>query len=702
MSVGGVSLNVPITQAREVSVIVMPIPGTIVHLSPSFYPPVLQGIKVYPNQPFRFDFILYKGDLLSSKWGNDRNADRIWRTEVSKLIKYFLASLTIPEKDLWVNLSPYEKDRIIPQAFGLTEMGRDLLAEDYMLKQITASLIYPEDKTGKRFWKRIYEESKRKFGTTSIPVNTFNKVWIVPEKAVIYENAKAATAYVVDAKLKVMLEEDYLAFNKSKVILGTAKDLAMSPNDVNSLASRIVREVVIPELTKEVNEGKNFAQLRQVYNSLILATWYKSKIKDSILAEVYVNKNKIEGIGYRAKGYGVRDKQGKLLHYPLPLTPEAIYQSYLQAFKKGAYNYIKEEIDPVTHQTVPRKYFSGGVDASSLSDTTVVSNTAMLIQGQGEATDVTVDLKKESAGIKAAVGVDQIAKHPDLAMVEHTAGKRKEKKPFLTFKSILEGTTLFDAIKRQYPSGQFKDIEVIGKERDLVQEIFSQAQGVKGGVVLSATVVMENDRMHILIVGKAENFQNKRKIREILRSSTPDYSFIPHYDFFISFVENEGLKVIHLRYVSSTIRGKMRDVFINIDKDLHENFQKDEYSITTDPENPKVSIFMDHFLENLASPTSDSTLKSFVASRYEYNEDAAPNIVVSSIRRQLPNRAMIVRHLGGIDLRPNVLSLANGSGSIRVHIDPAELAAWQGAEGLTFDIVNMRLVNDMHGWLGLN
>ena len=38
-------------------------------------------------------------------------------------------------------------------------MGRDLLAEDYMLKQITASLIYPEDETGKKFWKRIYEEA---------------------------------------------------------------------------------------------------------------------------------------------------------------------------------------------------------------------------------------------------------------------------------------------------------------------------------------------------------------------------------------------------------------------------------------------------------------------------------------------------------------------------------------------------------------
>ena len=33
--------------------------------------------------------------------------------EYTKLIKYFLASLTIPDDHQWVNLSPYEKNRII-------------------------------------------------------------------------------------------------------------------------------------------------------------------------------------------------------------------------------------------------------------------------------------------------------------------------------------------------------------------------------------------------------------------------------------------------------------------------------------------------------------------------------------------------------------------------------------------------------------
>ncbi len=53
-----------------------------------------------------------------------------------KLIKYFMAALTIPEEDLWVNLSPYEAHRITPQKLGETELGKSLLSQDYILKQL--------------------------------------------------------------------------------------------------------------------------------------------------------------------------------------------------------------------------------------------------------------------------------------------------------------------------------------------------------------------------------------------------------------------------------------------------------------------------------------------------------------------------------------------------------------------------------------
>ncbi|MBF0618934.1 MAG: histidine phosphatase family protein [Candidatus Omnitrophica bacterium] len=313
----------------------LPQPGTFVSLSPAFNSPLLKGIKIHPDDPFWVDFILDQGDALRGD-------------EALRLIKYFLASITVPEKDLWVNLSPYEKDRIIPDAFGVTEMGRDLLSQDYILKQVAASLLYPEGETGKKFWAEVYRQAYAQYGTTDIPVDIFNKVWIVPEKAVVYESKDAA--YVTESRLKVMLESDYLAEQNNRrgdVVPGPITDdhqMSEPPARLYvDIAKDIFRSVVIPVLEKEVNEGKNFAQLRQVYHSLILAIWFKDKIKESLLGKAYVDRNKIVGLS----------RSGDL-------APEQIWQQYVKAFKKGAYNYIQDEYDPATREVVPKKYFSGG------------------------------------------------------------------------------------------------------------------------------------------------------------------------------------------------------------------------------------------------------------------------------------------------------------------------------------------------------
>ncbi|MFH0753116.1 MAG: hypothetical protein V2A70_00950 [Candidatus Omnitrophota bacterium] len=332
--------GIPVRHCFAQEAVTLPAPGGMLQLSSAFAPPLLKGIKVYRNDPFRFDFILDTGDM-SSDVGT-LHATSL-RNDSNRLIKYFLAALTIPEKDLWVNLSPYEQDRIVPDAFGQTEMGRDLLAQDYILKQITASVIYPDGKAGKEFWGKVYAEALKRYGTTDIPVDTFNKVWIIPEKATVYENNDAA--YVVESKLKVMLEEDYLALEKTAVVMGAPQTTLVT----NKLGSDIVREVVLPILEKEVNEGKNFTALRQVYNSLILATWYKRKfvgaIHESPFSHYYIDQHRIVGID-------IVDKDEK----------EKIWQQYVEAFKKGAYNLINEEYDPIDQKTIPRKYFSGGTD----------------------------------------------------------------------------------------------------------------------------------------------------------------------------------------------------------------------------------------------------------------------------------------------------------------------------------------------------
>ena len=398
----------PMVLAQEIA---LPQPGTRVSLSPEFNPPVLKGVTIDPQNPFHFDFILDKGDSYNSPplvGGARGGGNQELKEESAKLIKYFLSAITTPEKDLWVNLSPYEKQRIIPESFGQTDMGRDLLAQDYLLKQITASLIYPEDEFGKKFWKRVYEEAAKKYGNTNVPVNTFNKVWIVPEKAKVYEHGN--TAFIVNAKLKVMMEEDYVALNKNdksaesrglaenfngrRISLAEANK-TQTARDVfkSAIGTQIIREIVIPALETEVNEGQNFAPLRQVYNSLILAVWFKKRMKDSILGRKYMDQNKVEGIHYESlaslRGIPTSRDDAAISNRTTNDT-EAIYQRYLQAFKKGVFNYIKEEdISPPPvggargGGTIPRKYFSGGAEMSYAMTTTyfvedISSNEAQL------------------------------------------------------------------------------------------------------------------------------------------------------------------------------------------------------------------------------------------------------------------------------------------------------------------------------------
>ena len=305
----------------------MPDPGTMVGLTQVYTPTYLKGMKIDANDPFKFDFMIYRGD-------ENLTADQK-QAEYPKLVKYFLAALAIPDTDQWVNLSPYEEERIVPDNFGLTEMGRDFLAQDYLLKQISSSLTHPDTDLGKKFWDEVYARAYDKFGTTEIPTDTFNKVWVTPDKAVIYE--KDGAVMVLEQHLKVMLDKDYLATRMNNTGGQVAEE-----NDAALISQQVMREVIIPAIEKEVNEGRSFAPVRQVYSGMLLATWYKMALKESILGKLYADQSKVKGV----------DQD--------PRTNQEIYTKYVEAFKKGVFNMIKEDVDRYSQEIIPRKYFSGG------------------------------------------------------------------------------------------------------------------------------------------------------------------------------------------------------------------------------------------------------------------------------------------------------------------------------------------------------
>ncbi|MEI6438222.1 MAG: hypothetical protein WCO69_05690 [Candidatus Omnitrophota bacterium] len=298
----------------------LPAPGVMVAPGAALRPPVLRGIRVNMKDPFRFQFLVEEGQQAFTDEEADRN------------LKYFFTALTVPEKEVWVNLSPLESGRIVPDVLADTAMGRDLLGQDYLLKQLSSSMLFPEQGIGKEFWQRVYARAAKEFGTTDIPLDVVSRVWITPGDIDVQE--RGGTAVIARATLQVMTEDDYLSREGKGSVVAPEKQLM----------TRVFREVVVPELEREVNSSEHFTAVRQVYNALILAAWYKRRFSDGTLSKEYVDRGKTAGIS-------TGDKTMRA----------AIYERYLEAYKKGVFNFIREEAD-VSGDVLPRKYFSGGVD----------------------------------------------------------------------------------------------------------------------------------------------------------------------------------------------------------------------------------------------------------------------------------------------------------------------------------------------------
>lgn len=313
----------------------LPEPTSVVAVSRQYNAPFLRGIKLDEDNPFKIEFLV---DTASK---ND-----ISKQEASSLIKYFMAALTVPAEALWVNLSPYEHDRIIPEKLGKTDLGEVLLKQDYLLKQVSASLTHPETEIGKDYWSAVDM------------TQTYNKIWVVADKADVYKRDNSVL--ISEATLKVMTEEDYLARENSTI----------SSNVID--ASDVLRNKILPAIEKDINYGKNFSKLRQVYSAVILASWFKDMFMDDIYGS-YVDRQKISGLE-------LEDLQLK----------NKVYALYVDAFTKGVYNFSRKEIAEGKNKKVHRSYFSGGLVVQPPMNK--VANSPMF---DGAKKHLTVTLKPE-------------------------------------------------------------------------------------------------------------------------------------------------------------------------------------------------------------------------------------------------------------------------------------------------------------------
>jgi hypothetical protein len=270
------------------------------------------------------------------------------------LLKYFFIGLSLPNDSFWVNLRPDSPDNIIDDKLAQTDIGRILLEADLELKKDTARATSPETPEGQQYWNKLYQKAEELFGSQNVTIPTLTRPWIVPDEIIIRETTDSA--YIYKATLKVMLEQDYL---KNDAVYNFKDDRL---KQLNEYSSQLIRELIIPKLTKEVNTSKKYAALRQVYYSLILAQWFKARHQ-----------------GLSSSLGPARDKQGTVpdvysrLINSRDLTnltskefysKETYFKAYQKSFKDGEYNFQTPVSTPFGQ--VIRSYFSGGFQVGTL------------------------------------------------------------------------------------------------------------------------------------------------------------------------------------------------------------------------------------------------------------------------------------------------------------------------------------------------
>jgi hypothetical protein len=296
-----------------------------------FRPLHLRYISYQPEQN-KFRLLLDRGD-------NSGISKSALNTSTQKLMEYFFIGLALPNDSFWVNLRPDLKSGMIDSDLAKTDLGKILLEADVNLKKDTAQLTSPATAQGQEYWGKLNKKAAELFGTSNIDIPTIARPWIVPDEIIMRETESGA--YVYKATLKVMLEQDYLRGSDTY----NFKDERLK--QLNEYAAELMRKIIVPGLTRQVNSETKYAGLRQVYYSLILAQWFKQKFAGRYGAYVQLVDSRVVS--------GLTSKS--------TWSTDTYYQAYLESIREGEYSMTSA--GQKTTQPA-RRYFGGGIQLSML------------------------------------------------------------------------------------------------------------------------------------------------------------------------------------------------------------------------------------------------------------------------------------------------------------------------------------------------
>jgi hypothetical protein len=277
----------------------------------------------------------------------------------------FFVGLFMPNNLFWVNLNPWEPNRLLGDGLEKTDAGRVMLEADLQMKKDFANYKNPcESDVGAQYWKKLDEKSdqlvqnlKKKYPNDFnekdiITFSTVSRNWIVPDK--INAQGTGDTIYLESATLKIESEpvyehsqydvKDRLTFLFSQSV---KDDLAAAAKEYGKYSMELQDEMIRPLVIRDINTQKEYADLRTVYHSLILAQWYKNKFQSSPAL------------------FSDEFNSGKIVSYEsdTPWKPESTWQAYRTSFEEHEYECIKtqEFTQGTTKITSTKTYEGGGV-----------------------------------------------------------------------------------------------------------------------------------------------------------------------------------------------------------------------------------------------------------------------------------------------------------------------------------------------------
>ena len=375
-----------------------PDPSLLLFPSANFHPPVLASMVVRDGaSPSNMNFIITRGD--------DKLEGDSFEKESEKLISFFLTTLNAPDDDIFVNLAPDESNRMLGPHLEGTQLGHAMLEEDYRLKRLSASLLHPDTDSGRAFWRQVFKEARVRRIKPNTVFSTFQRVWIVPDVASVYVGEIDKNNPILrDDETQISVSESYLrVVCEHQHIADYSSVTPVDTRWTGDAYSEIFTDLIVPIIEKEVNNGRHFSGLRQIYHSMTLAAWCKKAYRsDPAWAQWFNPENRMSPSISSITPYiigrknvdtasdselvssptlnednannrnrtpsGLSAEQAKAVQrirdsnaYDVPENRE-YFERYLSIFREGVFHLVRDEYDPELSVRETRTYFAGAID----------------------------------------------------------------------------------------------------------------------------------------------------------------------------------------------------------------------------------------------------------------------------------------------------------------------------------------------------